>query len=62
MKENIIAVESEEVKVKGRKGLKSARNPSPPKKKISADIPGLYTSLQTSGFIVFEKEITCKRK
>jgi len=32
MKENTIAVESEEVKIKRRKGLRFVRNPPPQKK------------------------------
>jgi hypothetical protein len=59
-KKNTIAVESEEVKIKRRKGLKSVRTP-PPKKIISADVTGLYSSLQTSDLIVLGKAITCKK-
>ena len=44
MKENTIAVECQEDKIKSRKGLKIVRVPPPPKKKC-ADVTGLYTSL-----------------
>jgi hypothetical protein len=62
MKENTIAVESEEIKIQRREGRKSVRTPSPLfKKKISSDVTDLYTSLQTSNLIVLGKDVTCKK-